>query len=550
MPTPPTWREIPAAEAETLANTPWWEIFEDPQLQELISIALVENKDLKIAVERIEEARARYGFTKADLWPKVDLSGTAGRLRFNAGSLMHTPEGDAATTRQGTETSIYAALRRRLVGDRLLRPHPPRHRGRARPLPRHPGGAARRRCSRSSRTWPRAYFELRDFDRRLEIARSTIESRREYVQLAKDRFEGGLTPELDFRQAEAELRRVETVVFDLERLIALKENELAVLLGRNPGPILRGRALDEQKLPAAVPAGLPSELLDRRPDIREAEQTLAAATANIGEAKALLFPRIALTGSFGFASTDFDTLFDGPSKSWNIIGNLLQPIFNAGKNKRRVEITESRQRQTLYAYERTILQAFRETEDALVAYRKTGAAAAGAGRARRWPSARCWSWPSCATGAASPSTSRCSTPSAHSSTRSSTRRRPSAATTSRWSGSTRPWAAAGPARQRSLRTRRHRRHRRRETAIASPGHRPPRQKGDCGRAGQVGEGGVVREGRGADEAGGGHGPRLGGERLEGGRGRLWNYRAVSLDRVAGKAARARPSCPPRGRASD
>ena len=156
-----------------------------------------------------------------------------------------------------------------------------------------------------------------------------------------------------------------------------------MLLGRNPGPILRGRALDEQKLPAAVPAGLPSELLDRRPDIREAEQTLAAATANIGEAKAMLFPRIALTGSFGIASTDFDTLFEGPSKSWNIIGNLLQPIFHAGKNKRRVEITESRQRQTLYAYERTILQAFRETEDALMAYRKTGEQHAGAGRARR-----------------------------------------------------------------------------------------------------------------------------------------------------------------------
>jgi multidrug efflux system outer membrane protein len=174
------------------------------------------------------------------------------------------------------------------------------------------------------------------------------------------------------RQAEAELHRTEAVVFDLVRLIALKENELSVLLGRNPGPVVRGRAADEQKLPGAVPAGLPAALLERRPDIREAEQTLAAATANIGEAKALLFPRIALTGSFGFASTDFDTLFEGPSKSWNIIGNLLQPIFNAGKNKRRVEIAESRQRQVLYAYERTIQQAFRETEDALVTYRKVG----------------------------------------------------------------------------------------------------------------------------------------------------------------------------------
>jgi len=218
----------------------------------------------------------------------------------------------------------------------------------------------------------RAYFELRDFDRRLEISRRTIESRKEYVQLARDRFEGGLTPELDLRQAEAELHRIEAVVFDLERLIALKENEISVLCGRNPGPIARGQAVERQKLPAAVPAGLPSELLERRPDILEAEQRLAASTANIGEAKALLFPRIALTGSFGVSSTEMDDLFESDSKSWNILGNLLQPIFHAGKNKRRVEMTESRQRQTLYEYERTILRAFQETEDALVTYRKTG----------------------------------------------------------------------------------------------------------------------------------------------------------------------------------
>jgi multidrug efflux system outer membrane protein len=373
VPTPPTWREIPVAEAQSLANTAWWELFDDPQLQELVRIALVENKDLKIAVERIEEARARYGFTKADFWPKLDANASAGRLRFNAGSLIHTPEGDQATLSEGTETPFYAVsadvsweidffghIRRGSEAQKAL----------------FLGTQEARRSAVLSLVADvaRAYFELRDYDRRLEIARSTIASRREYVRLAKDRFEGGITPELDFRQAEAELARVESVVFDLERLIALKENELSVLLGRNPSIVTRGRSLADQKLPAAVPAGLPSELLDRRPDIREAEQTLAANTANIGEAKAMLFPRIALTGSYGFASTDLDTLFDGPSKSWNIIGNLLQPIFNAGKNRRRVEITESRQRQTLYAYERTILQAFRETEDALVTYRKTGEA--------------------------------------------------------------------------------------------------------------------------------------------------------------------------------
>jgi multidrug efflux system outer membrane protein len=370
VPTPPNWRDLPQAEAESLANTPWWQLFDDPQLQELIRIALVENKDLKIAVERIEEARARYGFTKADLFPKVDASGTAGHLKFSDASLVHTPTGDQPA-RRDNETSIYAAsadvsweidffgrIRRATEAQRALMF----------------GTEEARRFAVLTLVADvaSAYLELRDFDRRLEIARRTIGTRRESLQLASDRFEGGLTSEMDKLQADAELRRTEVVIFDLERLVSFKENELSFLLGRNPGPIVRGRPVEEQRLPSAVPAGLPSALLDRRPDVREAEQVLAASTANIGEAKALLFPRIALTGSFGFASTEFDNLFEGPSKSWNVIGNILQPIFNAGKNKRRVQITESRQRQALYAYERTIIQAFRETEDALVDYRKTG----------------------------------------------------------------------------------------------------------------------------------------------------------------------------------
>ncbi len=371
VPAPATWRDIPAAEAETLANTPWWELFDDPQLQELIRAALAGNKDLAIAIERIEEARARYGFVRADLYPKVDLNATAGGLRFNTGSLVHTPEGDFSTDTDGTETGLFAAsadvhweidffgrIRRATEAQRAL-------------------FLATEEARRSTvltlvSDVAQAYFELRSFDRRLEIARRTIVSYQEYLQLAKDRFEGGLTSELDMRQSEAELRGVEVLVFDLERLIAMKENELSVLLGRSPAAILRGRPLEEQKLPGAVPAGLPADLLDRRPDIRAAEQTLAAATANIGEAKALLFPRIALTGSLGFASSELGDVFEGDSVSWNLLGNLLQPIFNAGQNRRRVEINESQQRQVLYRYERTILLAFLETEDALVAYRKTG----------------------------------------------------------------------------------------------------------------------------------------------------------------------------------
>ncbi|HEX6901387.1 MAG TPA: efflux transporter outer membrane subunit [Thermoanaerobaculia bacterium] len=370
IPAPPQWRELPAEEAQALANTPWWELFDDPQLQELIRIALAENRDLLIATERIEEARARYGFTRADLYPKVDGSATVGHLHTSEGSLVHTPEEDlgggdggdtqlfAVSADVSWEIDFFGRVRRATESERALLL----------------GTEEARRSVAMTlvAAVAESYFELRDFDRRLEIARRTIGSLQESLQLAKDRFEGGITSELDMRQADAELRGVEAVTFDLERLIAMKENELSVLLGRNPGAIVRGRPLEDQKRPGDVPAGLPAELLDRRPDIRVAEQNLAAATANIGEAKALLFPRIALTGSLGLSSTELDTLFEGESKAWSLIGQLLQPIFDAGRNKRRVEITESRQRQLLYNYERTILLAFQETEDALVAYSKTG----------------------------------------------------------------------------------------------------------------------------------------------------------------------------------
>ncbi|MCI0612716.1 efflux transporter outer membrane subunit, partial [bacterium] len=186
------------------------------------------------------------------------------------------------------------------------------------------------------------------------------------------RFEGGLTSELDFRQAEAEYNRTLAIVQDFERQVAQKENEISVLLGRNPGSILRGRGLEEQPMPPQVPAGLPSTLLERRPDVLEAEQILVSSNARIGEAKALLFPIISLTGFFGWESTELDNITSSRAKTWSIGANLLQPIFNAGKNQRNVEVQESRFRQQLYAYESTILQAFREVEDSLIDYQKSG----------------------------------------------------------------------------------------------------------------------------------------------------------------------------------
>jgi multidrug efflux system outer membrane protein len=364
VPVPEGWREVDAAEQESLANTPWWELFGDPELVRLIEIALAENKDLLIAVERIEEARAFYGFTRADLYPKVDAVASASRLRVSETGIPSLPPGadneDSLYSAAGTvfwELDFFGRIRRASEAELALM---------------YAAEESRRAVVLALVSdVARAYVELRDLDQRLAISRRTLESRVAYVELARDRFEGGLTSELDLRQAEAEMHRTASLVFDFEGLVRQKELELSALLGRNPGDIPRGSTLDDVAIPPAVPAGLPSALLDRRPDVRLAEELLVSANARIGEAKALLFPSISLTGAFGWESTELGDLFESPSQSWSIGANLLQPIFNAGQNRRRVDVAESQQRQALYAYERSVLLAFREVEDSLVGLRQS-----------------------------------------------------------------------------------------------------------------------------------------------------------------------------------
>jgi multidrug efflux system outer membrane protein len=360
---PDGWREVEATEARSLADTRWWELFEDPALQELIRVALDENRDLALAVERIEEARARWGFTRADLYPKVDGSAGAGRISISENGVF--PNGtrfEGSLYQLGAtaswELDVFGRIQRASEAELALL---------------YASEETRRAVVMALvAAVAQAYVELRDLDQRLAVSRRTLESRVEYVELARVRFEGGRTSELDWRQAEAEQHRTAGLVHQFEALVAQKENELAVLLGRNPGPIVRGLAAEEMVLPPEIPAGLPAALLDRRPDLRAAEMELIAANARIGEAKALLYPRFALTGSLGWASSDLGNLVDAPSRVWSIGANLLQPIFNAGQNQSRVEVSESQQRQALLAYEAAILQAFREVEDALVGFRRSG----------------------------------------------------------------------------------------------------------------------------------------------------------------------------------
>lgn len=362
---PEGWRQVEAAEQDSLANTPWWQLFDDPALVGLIEIALEENKDLAIAVERIEETRARYGFQRSELYPQVDAFAGAAALQASRTGIPTLP---SIIDNKGSLHAVGASVFWELdVFGRIRRA------SEAELAQLYAAEETRRAVVLSVvAEVARAYVELRDFDQRLEISRRTLASRERYVVIARDRFEGGLTSELDLLRAEAELHRTAALVHDFERLVAQKENEIASLLGRNPGEIARGRPLGELRVPESAPAGLPSELLDRRPDIRAAEEQLASSTARIGEAKALLYPNISLTGAFGWESQELSDLLKSPSQSWSIGANLLQPIFNGGRNRSRVQVAESLQRQALYAYENTVLQALREVEDSLIGLRQSG----------------------------------------------------------------------------------------------------------------------------------------------------------------------------------
>ncbi len=362
---PTKWRDPAAVPGASIANVPWWDLFQDPQLKRLIQIALQENRDLKIAVERIEEMRAALGISKADLYPKLAADLDLGALHPSKGSLTHLPDENTTTTGLGIATldlswelDFFGRIRRANEAQRALL---------------LASEESRRAVAMALvADVATAYLDLRGLDRSLAIAQRTIASRKESVEYSKTRFEGAVTHEVDWRQAEAELHRVEALSFNLEKLAVQKENEISFLLGHNPEAVVRGTATEDPPVPPQVPADLPARLLERRPDVRRAEMELMSTNAQIGEAKAMLYPQITLTASYGLASTDLSSFLDPASQTWRVFAGLLQPLFNAGKNRARVEMRESQNRQSLYSYEKTLLQALREVEDALVSLRKNG----------------------------------------------------------------------------------------------------------------------------------------------------------------------------------
>jgi multidrug efflux system outer membrane protein len=361
VPTPAAWRDgVPTPDAASLADLSWWQLFQDPDLRELVRVALEENKDLRIAVTRVDQARALLGVTRAAQFPQIDASASA---TTNRTSQNVPPRGQgvetgllATTLDLSFEIDLWGRLRRATEAARaeLLASEEARH------------AVVMTLVSDVATT----YLQLRELDLELEITRRNVASRRQSLQIVRDRFEGGLSSALDLRQAESELASTAAQIPDLERQITQTENQLSILLGRNPGAVTRGLPLTGQTFPPAVPAGLPSALLERRPDIRQAESTLVAANARIGVAKAAFFPQISLTGFFGVESASLSDLFTGPSRIWQFGPTVTLPIFNAGRNRANLQLTEAQQREALLRYEQAIQQSFREVEDALIAHRK------------------------------------------------------------------------------------------------------------------------------------------------------------------------------------
>jgi multidrug efflux system outer membrane protein len=353
----------PVQQGESFANTPWWELFEDPQLQELIRIALEENQDLGIAAARVEEFRAVLGVTRADQFPTVDITATGAQTEGSdnvfPGSVPGFGNDKVENYRLSAdvfwELDLFGRLRRSTEAARaqLLATE-----------------EAQRSITISLvASVASSYMLLRDRDAQLEIARRTESTRTDSLGIIQARFDKGTVPKLDVNQAEIELAVASAAVAAAERAVTQTENALAVLLGRNPGAIPRGLALEQQTLPPGIPSGLPSELLQRRPDVLASEAELAAQTARIGIAQAARWPSLSLTGALGFESDDLSTLTDSGSDFWSAGLGIVQPLFNAGRNRSRVEVEEARTEQALLAYEQTVQRAFREVEDALVAVR-------------------------------------------------------------------------------------------------------------------------------------------------------------------------------------
>ena len=353
--------EVAKAVTKSFAEQKWWDVFQDEQLKELIKTALQQNYDLRRAGVRILEARATLGITRADQFPTISADASA--LNERTAQQKFVPAVKTSANRVGLDFSweldFWGKFRRATEAARAN-------------LSASEWGQ-REITTELVANVASAYFTLRALDLQLEITRRTLASRQDSLRLTQILTNGGSTSLLDVRQAEQLVFTAGSEIPSLEQQIEQQENFISILLGNNPAPIPRGRVLTDQPHAPAVPTGLPSSLLERRPDIRQAEQQLIAANAQIGVARSLYFPQIALTANSGYQSSALTALFTGPAGFWTFGSTLAQPIFTGGRLRSNVRLAEAQQQEAVLFYQETIQGAFRDVSDALIAYRKTQA---------------------------------------------------------------------------------------------------------------------------------------------------------------------------------
>jgi outer membrane protein, multidrug efflux system len=350
-------------EQDSIGDLKWFEIFSDERLKELIDSALSKNYDLRQASARIDFERANLGLTRSNQFPQVEAGGDVTTTRISQNGANAFPGikrtrtfGSVLLNLLSFEIDIWGRLRQQTKAARA----------------ELAASIEDRRAAQTTIVSDAAtyYFNLLELDSELEIAKRALAVRQNSLEIIKSRERGGIATMLEVRQGEELVYQASQTIPDLERRIEQTENLISLLTAKNPGPILRGRGLNEQQEPPAVPAGLSSELLNRRPDIRAAEQRLIATNALIKSAKAAYFPSISLTGLFGFQSNQLSSLFTGGGNTWSFAPQIVQPLFTAGRLKSNVRIEQSRQKLALVQYEQTVQTAFREVSDALIERRK------------------------------------------------------------------------------------------------------------------------------------------------------------------------------------
>lgn len=347
----------------SLADLKWWEVFRDEQLQQLIRTGLQRNYDLRDAVAHVEAARANLGITRSDQYPNATASGDVNLTRLSRDGSLPLPAsfvptqnrnwGQAGLNLLSFELDIWGRLRRATESARanLLNAEDTR----------------KAVVTTLVSDVASSYFTLRELDYELAISARTLSTRRESLELTRLRQTGGVATELDLRQSEQLVYTAAETIPAIQQQIEQTENQISLLLGENPGPIARGRDLVSQELPG-VPAGLPSSLLERRPDILAAEQALVAANAQIGVARAAYFPQISISGFLGGQSTQLSSLFSGPHSAWSFVPQVTQPLFMAGRLGSTVKLAQAQRESALAQYEKTIQTAFTEVSNALIAH--------------------------------------------------------------------------------------------------------------------------------------------------------------------------------------